>query len=281
MYTPSPETQRRILTDAPIGIAIIDDEGLLLWCNETLANWAGNGSGRELLGRPEAALLNCEDPSCAPTGPGPYPIAPGRLVMRCPQNLIDGRQAVCYLDVTEEEGLRKERNYLAQQLETHNTVEPISGLLNQHAIIGSLEPLVTRSRRYQNPLSVVTMEVTNLDRIKQDFGQVSADKMVVAVSQLLRDQLRWADLVGRIDSGQFVLVLPETDRDAAVALSRKIGSILHDLQVQVDDSETRRAEACFGVSSWSRGDDARLLLNRSVEAATAARDGETYNIEAA
>ncbi len=280
MYNPSPETQQHILTNAPVGIAITDDEGLVLWCNETLAAWTDADAG-QYLGQPEAALLNCDEPACHPASPGPYRLTSGRLVMRCPMTLIDGRQAISYLDVSEEEGLRKERNYLAQQLEAHNTVEPISGLLNQQAITSSLEPLVTRSRRYQNPLSVITMDVTNLGKIKQDCGQVSADKLVVAISHLLRDQLRWADLIGRIDSGQFVLVLPETHQQAAIALSKKIGGMLHDLQVQVDENHTQRAEACFGVSAWNKGNDAKLMLARSVEAAAVAGSGAAYSVKAA
>ncbi|NOX76940.1 MAG: diguanylate cyclase [Gammaproteobacteria bacterium] len=285
MYSPSFETQHDMLANVPIGIAITDDEGLVLWYNKTLASWTGADTDtRQYLGQPEATLLHCDNPDdrpTSPTNPGPYRLASGRLLMRCPVTLTDACQAISYLDVSEEEELRKERNYLVHQLEAHNTVEPLSGLLNQQAITHSLEPLVTRSRRYQNPLSVITMEVTNLAQLKQDWGQVPADKLVVVISHLLRDQLRWADLIGRIDSGQFVLVLPETHQKAAITLSKKIGGMLHDLQIQVNENSTQRAEACFGVSTWGKGDDAKLLLARSAEAvAIAASSGSAYSVKA-
>jgi diguanylate cyclase (GGDEF)-like protein len=170
---------------------------------------------------------------------------------------------------------------MAQQLEQHNTVDAISGLLNDQAINKGLEPLISRSRRYQNPLSVVTMTITNLEDIGAKSGQVAADRIIVSVSQLLRDQMRWADLVGRLDSGQFIFVLPETDREAAVALANKIAAALNELQVTVEDDTHVIPEACFGVTAWSKGDDSRLLLQRSHTAVQTAEQRGAFTVEAA
>lgn len=278
MDTPSAETRHRILSQAPIGITIIDDAGLILWCNETLSGWT-QARARSCVGHTEAALLQRDNLSGVLPHNGPHKLDGDRWVLRFPLPPRDGQQAICYIDVTEEESLRNERTQLAQQLEQHNTVEPLSGLLNARAIVLGLEPLVSRSRRYQNPLSVVTMVVTNLNEISADEGQVATDKMVVAISHLLRDQMRWADLVGRLDSGQFVFILPETDQQAAVALANKIAQQLRELYVQVDDLHCHRPEACFGVTAWGKHDDSGLLLGRSVDAALTASQQGAYSVE--
>jgi diguanylate cyclase (GGDEF)-like protein len=280
MDIPSAKISHRILSQAPMGITIIDDAGLILWCNQTLSRWA-QARADNCVGYTEAALLQQDNPSGVLQYNGPHRLDSGRWVLRFPLPPVAGQQAICYLDVTEEESLRNERTQLAQQLEQHNTVESVSGLLNARAISLGLEPLVSRSRRYQNPLSVVTMVVINLDNISADEGQVAADKMVAAISHLLRDQMRWADLVGRLDSGQFVFVLPETDRQAAVALANKIARQLSELYVQVDDLHRHRPEACFGVTAWSKGDDSGLLLSRSADAALAASQQGAFSVETA
>ncbi|MDX2463692.1 MAG: diguanylate cyclase, partial [Porticoccus sp.] len=100
-------------------------------------------------------------------------------------------------------------------------------------------------------------------------------------SQLLRDQMRWADLVGRLDSGQFVFVLPETDKEAAISLANKIASQLNALKVTVDDQLSVEPQACFGVASWEKGDDIRLLLERSNEATQTAIQNGGFSVEAA
>lgn len=86
--------------------------------------------------------------------------------------------------------------------------------------------------------------------------------------------MRWADLVGRLESGQFVFVLPETDREAASALAHKLATQLRTLNISVDSDLAVQPQACFGVAAWEKGDDLRLLLTRSNEAVQAAiQDG--------
>ena len=275
MHSPTPDTSLQILNHAPMGILIVDSDGVIVWCNSLLASWFAK-QPTDAVGRTEAELLRTEPPQN-----GPHKLASGRWLLRKVLPQQDGEQAICYLDVSEEEALRRERTHLAQQLEQHNTVEPLSGLLNDRAIQNGLEPLVSRSRRYENPLSAVTMEVTNLDTLIDSNGQVAVDRSIVTVSQLLRDQLRWADLVGRLESGQFVFVLPETDQEAAIALANKIAGQLNELRINLDDGSYFQPQACFGVSSWHKGDDSRLLLQRSAEALQAAIDDGAFSVKAA
>jgi len=289
MEHPSLETSQYILNNAPMAIMITDDAGLVLWCNETMGNWT-NCDTSNCIGRNETTILGINDHDDSstqiPTTNGPFILGQiqageDRRVMRYPLPIVNGKQTVFYIDVSEEETLRSDRTQLAQQLEQHNTVDVISGLLNDRAIQKGLEPLLSRSRRYQNPLSVVTMDIINFDAINVAAGQVGVDKVIVAVSQLLRDQMRWADLVGRLNSGQFIFVLPETDKAAAVALANKLASQLNSLNVTVDDQLSVQPQACFGVSAWEKGDDSRLLLARSNEAVQTAKQNGGFSVEAA
>jgi GGDEF domain-containing protein len=252
MENPSPQIAQTLLTAAPIGMAAIDADGKLTWCNQALAALAGKPPATlvgmvesELLEYPQGAEMNVYFP------------ATGRLAQRSASG-----GGVFYVDITE-------RDKLAKQLQRYDTVDPVSGLLNAQAIAGNLEPLISRSRRYDNPLSVVTMAVGNIGTAADPH------KAVVAVSQLLRDQLRWADMVGRDNEGRFVFVLPETDKDSAIALANKIAVQLGGLTIL---GGICRPEARFGIAQWTRGDDAGLLLKRSAEALDAAtRQGNLAN----
>ena len=276
--TPNLETSLHILTNAPMGIVITDSAGKILWLNKRMDSWLG-GVSKAYLGKDEASLVeNGSDDFTLNSGP--YQMTSGRILLRSPLSAINGQQAICYLDVSEQESLRQGRTLLAEQLEQHATVEPISGLLNERAISAELESLVTRSRRYNNPLTVVTMEITTLDTIAENIGQVAIDKIIVSVSQLLRDQMRWADLLGRLDSGHFIFILPEIERDDAEALAKKIISRLRKLQIKVDDNVTVIPEVCFGIVEWSKGEDANKLLLRAMGAMNVANQDGPYNIHA-
>jgi len=55
MQIPHAEQSQSILAEAPFGIAMVDADGRLSWCNRALAELAGR-SLAELAGRLEAAL---------------------------------------------------------------------------------------------------------------------------------------------------------------------------------------------------------------------------------
>ncbi len=272
MQIPHAEQSQSILAEAPFGVAIVDTDGRLSWCNRALAELAGQ-SLAELAGLPETALLvTAGMPS---TGIVRFERS-GKPVRRVMVDRDDGQRVIYYQDVTVEEALRSECNALEEQLQQHNTIDSASGLLNQQAVRRGLEPLVSRSRRYDNPLSVVTLSITNLMDVRREQGGAAADEAVLRISQLLRDQIRWADLVGRLDNGDFIFVLPETDQMAAEALAGKIARRLREFSIPALGD--LHPEGSFGVSSWRHGDDANLLIKRAQDALGKAREAGLFGV---
>ena len=173
-------------------------------------------------------------------------------------------QARFYTDITEKLRLRHERDALQKQLEDQVLYDSrISSLLSRRGILVSLAPLVAQSRRYNNPLSIITLSV----------GTDSGDQhtALTEVTALLRDQTRWADLVGLNDSDAFILVLQETTLDAALQLVEKLAARIE----HMNESETPRLVACYGITECQTHDDADSLLERAEQALAEAGQGDS------
>ena len=171
-----------------------------------------------------------------------------------------GGTARFYLDVTEKLRLRKERDELAAALQEHSFKDEIlTSLMNRRGILHSLEPLVARSRRYDSPLSVIAMGIE---------AQPEREKLLVRISHLLKDQTRWADLVGCNDSHDFLLILQDTTRESALRLVEKLSVHLERLGTSV----ALPLKACYGVTHCLRDDDPKTLLERAEAALGAARE---------
>ncbi len=135
-----------------------------------------------------------------------------------------GISARFYHDITEKLRIRKERDALAAELrELSLRDERLPSLFSQHGILVSLEPLVARSRRYNCPLSVVAMGIESRN---------TAQPMLAAVAAVLKNQTRWADLVGCNNRHDFILVLQESTQDSALQLIDKLSS-----QLSITNSE--------------------------------------------
>jgi len=122
-------------------------------------------------------------------------------------------QVRIFVDISRQVRLEQAHDSLDKELRQHTLTDSVTGLLNQRGLVLALEPQVARSRRYERPMSVVMLS------IDRDGHQHS---LLVEVAQLLKDQLRWADLIGCTEQQEFVLVLPETTEEAAMLLADKL-----------------------------------------------------------
>ena len=165
-------------------------------------------------------------------------------------------------DVSEVEHLRADREHLQAELAAQALHDPVTGLLNRRGLLVALEPQVSRSRRYSSPLSVIIMDI---------YGATAEDTFLVRVSQILKDQLRWADMIGCSENHEFILVLPETHRDDALSLTEKLND-----RFGRELGAGNSAWAAYGVVEWQKTDNTSTLLRRgqaALDQARAARDG--------
>ena len=168
-----------------------------------------------------------------------------------------------YQDVTEKLRLRQERDSCSAQLQDQSLHDAtLTSLLNRRGILVSLDPLVARSRRYNSPLSVVAMGLE---------AGIAIDKTRVQISYLLKDQTRWADLVGCNHDGEFILILQETTQDSALLLVEKLTAHLK----RISEDRGTAIGACYGVTQCQKNDNAELILERAEGALAEARNNQS------
>jgi GGDEF domain-containing protein len=245
--------------DAPYPMLATDHSGRILRANRALQDTVGLpaeqllGHSRDSLPSPPHRALLAGDELVRLEVPG----APART-LRC--RVLDGTAWClhCYEDLSELQRLESENRQLQAQLAELQLSDPLTGLANDRAIGQALDQQVSRSRRYDNPLSVLLVRLADA---------APADATVQALARLLRERMRWVDQLGRWRRDAFVAVLPETGLADARRLAEEIRAGVQD---QLPGGPALR----FGLAGWRRGDDARTLLQRAtVDIGTAAQAG--------
>lgn len=172
----------------------------------------------------------------------------------------DGMQARYYRDITEALRLRHERDALQEELHRQSMYDiEIPSLLNRNGLLLTVAPLVARARRYNTPLSVLLLSVAD--------GK-DHDRDMRTVASILRDQTRWADLLGLSERRDFVLVLQETSGDTAQRLVEKLSACF----TQHSGTTGEPLEVRYGIAECGRSDDAESLFERAAADLAAAPD---------
>lgn len=258
---------QQIIQSCPTGILLLDGQGRVSWVNEALGRMLGEDRCAQLLNKRidevPAPLSTLFDLSTTLHLPGDE-LHEDLWLMGHQQPLPDDAGQVQYfVDITPLHWLMQERDQLKDELNDVIMVDSETGMRNRKGLYYSLEPQLSRSRRYDRPLSIILLRLDCLDRFKQQYQRENARPVLVTLSQLLSDQLRWADIVGRLNETDFLLVLPEIHADDAGTVVENLRQNLAELTIDEPETEDFTITARFGIAEWRKGDDMSLLLMRA------------------
>ncbi|MGH8559450.1 MAG: GGDEF domain-containing protein [Methylococcales bacterium] len=242
-----------ILEAIPNGMILIDNQRIV-WVNQAFA---------ELLGTNRDQLIGLDRESTGHSSLVPIfgesdrfrlcdSLGEGRWFERQIIRLEPGSSEIHLLtDISRPMQIEKELERLKKDLKQAQSNHPVTGLLNHQGVLQALDSQLTRSRRYENPLSLL--------RFTLKFARPVAEigDSLKNISQMLKDQLRWADQIGMIDDCTFLILLPETSLSAATNLAVTLATERTDLVDHPADWSI-----AIGVTAWQKGDDQHKLLNR-------------------
>ena len=109
------------------------------------------------------------------------------------------------------------------------TLDPLTGIANRRGFHTLARVELDRSRRYGNPFSVMVIDIDDFKKINDNLGHHAGDRLLVAVVETLRRNLRAIDIVSRFGGDEFVVLLVKTGEAAALAAAGKIRGQLLDL----------------------------------------------------
>ena len=166
-------------------------------------------------------------------------------------------------DVTQLQSLIEDRESLKTKVAELNPHDPVTGMLNRRALFQNLEQQTSRSRRYGNAVSVMIMRIANLLDYIRHYGNENADVLLLSVSQTLNDQMRWADVIGRLDKTEFLFILPETSEEVTLELREKVREHVSKIALPAVENDSFKLQLEFGMAQWRKGDDLGMLMQRA------------------
>jgi len=263
------------LQNAPFGILVIDNNQQIVWANKAFEEFLNIdietliGSSTDEISLPEfKSVLDLNDEIVVTKSK-----QQGNRWLKCWHQAFEidkgiAGNAYFLIDVSDHYRLQQELERIQKELDVKSTRDSLTGLLNRRGLMQVLEAQVSRTRRYNNPLSLIRMEITGYKY--HDGKALHKDEILMAIGHLFNDQLRWADISGRLDNEDFMLILPETETEAAIKLVDKIKANLENLVVGKNEHKVL-LRTSFGVASWTKGDDQAKLMDRAEQAMAAAK----------
>src|SRR6202795_2462629 len=113
-------------------------------------------------------------------------------------------------------------------LQLNAVTDPLTGLYNRRLFGEAFEKELNRARRYALPLGLVIVDLHRFKEVNDKYGHPRGDDVLRAAAATLKKALRTSDSAFRIGGDEFALLLPQTDADQPLALSRRIETVFAD-----------------------------------------------------
>lgn len=112
------------------------------------------------------------------------------------------------------------------RLEELSFKDPLTDGYNRRYLMLRLYEEVSRASRYQQPLSLILLDLDGFKSINDRWGHGAGDDVLKQVVQLLASQSRRDSVVARYGGDEFIALLPSTTKAAALVYAERMRAII-------------------------------------------------------
>jgi len=127
--------------------------------------------------------------------------------------------------------------------------DPLTGLANYRQLVEALETEIKRYGRNERQFMVLLLDLDGLKKINDAMGHLVGSRALCRLADMLRLYSREMDTAARYGGDEFVLILPETDLEAARLVAQRIAKRL------AEDGEEPKISVSIGMAVYPEDGD--------------------------
>jgi diguanylate cyclase (GGDEF)-like protein len=174
----------------------------------------------------------------------------------------------------------RELRRLFEQIEALAIRDELTAAFNRRFLMETLAREHSRAERANEPLSICMVDIDHFKLINDTLGHAAGDSVLRHFAAIAPRGLRGIDTFGRFGGEEFLLVLPGTDRQGALAVAERVRAVTEAADFP-DLPFERRVTVSAGVATYVRGEDTGALLARADKALYQAKNAGRNKVVAA
>ena len=162
----------------------------------------------------------------------------------------------------------KEVDGLRTRMETirkESLTDALTGLANRRCFDDAAQRSIDAAITEGRPLSLIISDVDHFKKFNDTFGHSIGDQVLRLVGQCLRSNVKGKDLAARFGGEEFVVILPETPLEHALAVASDIRKTVESKKIvqKSTGKDMGTVTLSLGVAQFKPGEQITDLLNRA------------------
>ncbi|HEC69173.1 MAG TPA: GGDEF domain-containing protein [Candidatus Omnitrophica bacterium] len=182
-------------------------------------------------------------------------LTPQYLYIKCSEE--DLKEQLPYL--VSQLRLLIDRAHLYKKLEKISLTDSLTHLPNRRYFMERYEDEFRRSEKFKFDLSFLMVDIDHFKNYNDTFGHLAGDVILREVANLLKENIREIDFVGRFGGEEFSIFLPQTSKEQAISVSERLREKIAESEIQAYDEKVKLTIS-IGVATFPENSRDKDLL---------------------
>jgi diguanylate cyclase len=154
----------------------------------------------------------------------------------------------------------------------------VSKLPNRAAFAEELRRRIAESHRFGFPLTLLYFRVKEFKKLEHTYGNAIGNLLIDSLSAFIQSTLRDMDLLGRLEHGELIVMLPGSTESASRIVGQRVKTSISLCPIPLGEQQVR-LDLDMGVSTVQPHEDAPTAMGAArvaMEAAAAAEERESH-----
>ena len=137
-----------------------------------------------------------------------------------------------------------------ERIQELTITDDCTGLYNARHLYKTLEAEVYRSARFGYEFSVLFLDLDHFKRVNDTHGHLIGSKLLAEIGYAIKSHLRLIDYAFRYGGDEFVVLLPQTGKEAALVVARRIRDVFRNSVFCREENLNLNVRASMGVATY-------------------------------
>jgi diguanylate cyclase (GGDEF)-like protein len=137
-----------------------------------------------------------------------------------------------------------------QRIHELTITDDCTTLYNARHLNFMLDTEIYRSHRYAFEFSLIFIDLDHFKQVNDTYGHLVGSRLLAEIGQAIKDKCRLIDLAFRYGGDEFVVLLPQTSKENALGVAKRLHKLIREAMWLKDSSVNVRVTASIGVASY-------------------------------
>jgi len=128
--------------------------------------------------------------------------------------------------------------------------DDVTSLYNARHLNFVLETEIYRSNRYHYEFSLIFIDLDHFKEVNDTHGHLVGSKLLREIAEVVRGSLRLIDYAFRYGGDEFVVLLPQTGKESATVVARRLHQRLNEARFIEDQNLNLHVTASLGLACF-------------------------------